>query len=157
MTRHSDESHKPLASLREAEQRIGSERYEPFSRRAAAGVVVVVLVVAGAIALLTEVAPPLPSASTVQAPTQPNPVDPPPPKDATPLPPAHRPAAVQRTEATVPKVAPSLTPQLNSATCEAQVKSIRRLEFDPRFDNDASIRRRWSEQVDIGMRMGCEF
>jgi hypothetical protein len=48
-------------------------------------------------------------------------------------------------------------PIQNSTACKKQVAKIRKLENDTRFDNDRSIRRAWQLEVDVGMRMGCEF
>lgn len=44
-----------------------------------------------------------------------------------------------------------------SAGCAAQVRKIQRLEADPRFDIDRSVRQRWSEEVAMGTRMHCSF
>lgn len=45
----------------------------------------------------------------------------------------------------------------NTDECGMQVRKIKRLEADPRFDGEKSIRQRWSEEVSVGRRMGCAF
>ena len=45
----------------------------------------------------------------------------------------------------------------NSSECERQVKTIRTLENNPRFDQDRNLRERWSREVELGTQMRCEF
>lgn len=45
----------------------------------------------------------------------------------------------------------------NSAECERQVRTIRSLENNSRFDVDRSIRTRWAREVELGTQMRCQF
>lgn len=41
--------------------------------------------------------------------------------------------------------------------CYEQVKKVRKLEFDPRFDCSMEIRRRWQLEFDIADKMNCKL
>ncbi|WP_147411230.1 hypothetical protein [Pseudomonas cavernicola] len=41
--------------------------------------------------------------------------------------------------------------------CYEQVKKVRKLEFDPRFDCAKEIRQSWQREFDIADKMGCKL
>lgn len=45
----------------------------------------------------------------------------------------------------------------NSIECQIQIRKIKRVENDPLFDSNRSIRRLWSYEVGVGEKMGCTF
>lgn len=45
----------------------------------------------------------------------------------------------------------------NSSECERQVKTIRTLENDSRFDQDRRIRERWARESELDIQMRCQF
>lgn len=43
------------------------------------------------------------------------------------------------------------------SACHRQVEKVRKLEFDPRFECDKSIRQQWQREYQVAERMGCKL
>lgn len=55
-------------------------------------------------------------------------------------------------------VDPSLNRNNNKpgTACHAQVRKVRKLEFDPQFDCSKAIRQQWEQEIAIAEKMKCK-